>query len=219
MYSMNVTNIKGQIKKTFLKGAKKFLSPELREEFGVDQTTYADKGSSYDDTLNSFWDPVQTNNLTKRDTRKIAFWGIFAIVTLSIMLMALFFVLISPAQQHSKIDENTTLVVNGENVENKIIEHNEEDLEVEKDPVKVENIKTEDSAEEEDAAIKESPLLKSQDAANVAEYHLQYGDTLETVCTKFYGSYSYEKIQKLKTANNIVNPRSLQIGQKLIIPF
>lgn len=50
-------------------------------------------------------------------------------------------------------------------------------------------------------------------------YTVKTGDTLEGIIIRFYGKYDLSKVQKIKVANKLANPNSLQIGQKLIIPM
>ena len=50
-------------------------------------------------------------------------------------------------------------------------------------------------------------------------YSVQNGDTLESIIIRFYGSYSKKYEKAIKDANNMNNPNSLSIGQKLIIPL
>ncbi len=50
-------------------------------------------------------------------------------------------------------------------------------------------------------------------------YTVQNGDTLESIIIRFYGSYSKKYEKAIKDANNMNNPNSLSIGQKLIIPL
>ena len=50
-------------------------------------------------------------------------------------------------------------------------------------------------------------------------YTVQSGDTVESILVRFYGSYSTEKANLIKSANNLSNLNKLQIGQKLVIPM
>lgn len=50
-------------------------------------------------------------------------------------------------------------------------------------------------------------------------YTVQDGDTLEGIIIRFYGRYDESKISKIKSANKLLNPDSLSIGQKLTIPL
>ena len=50
-------------------------------------------------------------------------------------------------------------------------------------------------------------------------YIIQDGDTLETIALKYYGAASPANIMKIQNFNNIKNPNSIQIGQKIIEPL
>ena len=76
---------------------------------------------------------------------------------------------------------------------------------------------------------KKSSISTKQAAVNVApagtesvlnnmSYTVKNGDTLETIAVKYYGVASQANIQKLQKANNIKNPHSIKLGQKLTIP-
>lgn len=57
------------------------------------------------------------------------------------------------------------------------------------------------------------------DMSKTETYTVQSGDTVESILIRFYGSYSSEKANLVKEANNISNLNKLQIGQKLTIPM
>ena len=50
-------------------------------------------------------------------------------------------------------------------------------------------------------------------------YTVKNGDTLETIAVKYYGVASQSNINKLQKANNIKNPHSIQLGQKITVPI
>src|SRR5574344_322798 len=50
-------------------------------------------------------------------------------------------------------------------------------------------------------------------------YTVKSGDTIASIIIRFYGKYDVSKIEKIKQANKMANPNSVQIGQKLIIPM
>lgn len=50
-------------------------------------------------------------------------------------------------------------------------------------------------------------------------YTVKNGDTLESIIIRFYGKFDPSKVDKIKTANKMANPNSLQIGQTLTIPM
>lgn len=50
-------------------------------------------------------------------------------------------------------------------------------------------------------------------------YSVHSGDTMESIIIRFYGKFDLSKVEKIKQANNLKNPNSLQIGQNLIIPL
>ncbi|MEB3315146.1 MAG: LysM peptidoglycan-binding domain-containing protein [Candidatus Melainabacteria bacterium] len=56
----------------------------------------------------------------------------------------------------------------------------------------------------------------SQTATN--SYTVRRGDSLAIIAQRVYGSSSIANIEKIKKANRIRNPRSIQVGQKLVTP-
>lgn len=50
-------------------------------------------------------------------------------------------------------------------------------------------------------------------------YTVKNGDTLESIVIRFYGKFDLAKVDKIKQANKMANPNSLQIGQNLVIPL
>ena len=50
-------------------------------------------------------------------------------------------------------------------------------------------------------------------------YIIQNGDTLETIALKYYGAATPSNIMNIQNFNNIKNPNSIQIGQKIIVPL
>ena len=69
--------------------------------------------------------------------------------------------------------------------------------------------------------IEAQNLVNKQNSGNQATsstYTVRRGDSLAIIAQKVYGSSSIRNIEKIKKANKIRNPRSLQIGQKLVTP-
>lgn len=64
-----------------------------------------------------------------------------------------------------------------------------------------------------------SSSTENKTASKEEVYSVQNGDTLESIIIRFYGSYNKKYEQAIKDANNMANPNSLSIGQKLIIPL
>ena len=58
----------------------------------------------------------------------------------------------------------------------------------------------------------------SESVLDNMSYTVKSGDTLETIAIKYYGVASQANIQKLQKANNIKNPHSIRLGQKLTVP-
>jgi len=69
------------------------------------------------------------------------------------------------------------------------------------------------------ADINVSPAGGIEGSLNNMTYTIKNGDTLETIAVKYYGVASQSNIAKLQRANNIKNPHSIQIGQKLNVPL
>ena len=67
------------------------------------------------------------------------------------------------------------------------------------------------------AAINVAPA-GSESVLDNMSYTVKSGDTLETIAIKYYGVASQSNIQKLQKANNIKNPHSIRLGQKLTVP-
>ncbi len=53
---------------------------------------------------------------------------------------------------------------------------------------------------------------------SASTYVVRNGDTLEQIARRYYGSGKPSFIQKISRANNMTNPNSLKIGQRLVIP-
>ncbi len=63
-----------------------------------------------------------------------------------------------------------------------------------------------------------APATATSASSGSQTYVVQSGDTLERIARRFYGSGSPTLISKIQRANDMRNPDSLQIGQKLVIP-
>ena len=55
--------------------------------------------------------------------------------------------------------------------------------------------------------------------ADLREYTVQSGDSLESIAIKFYGSFDEAKIKGIQETNSLSNPNAIGIGQKLMIPM
>jgi nucleoid-associated protein YgaU len=97
----------------------------------------------------------------------------------------------------------------------------EEKINVSSDPIA--QIEAERAKELEAAKkIEAQNLLNKQNSANnqtrTNSYTVRRGDSLAIIAQRVYGSSSIANIEKIKKANRIRNPRSLQVGQKLVTP-
>lgn len=54
--------------------------------------------------------------------------------------------------------------------------------------------------------------------SNATSYTVKSGDTLGSIAEKVYGSSAPKYQEKIQRANNMDNPNSLQLDQKLVIP-
>jgi nucleoid-associated protein YgaU len=97
----------------------------------------------------------------------------------------------------------------------------EDKINVSSDPIaKIES----ERAKELEAAkkIEAQNLLNKQNSTNTQTatntYTIRRGDSLAIIAQRVYGSSSVANIEKIKKANKIRNPRSLQVGQKLVTP-
>lgn len=210
--------IKESIKRTLLGTAGGILSPDIQKELGMQETpeqaappvqtnnyqTAHIEAQDLEGQLNSIWNPIESQTLSNQESKKIKYGVITGIVIASIFLLSLLVLLIVPNNKEFNFSEESLVVVDGNEVAGDKEELNVEDIEL--------------GNGIDDDTVKESPLLQSQ-SMSIVEYHISSGDTLETIARKFYGSGSYDNIQKIKVANNIRNSRLLQIGQKLIIPY
>lgn len=62
------------------------------------------------------------------------------------------------------------------------------------------------------------PVVKTS-SARVTRYTAQYGDTLCSICRKFYGDDSPATYEKLAAYNGKPNPNLLMVGEVLQIPI
>ncbi|MFZ4084197.1 MAG: LysM peptidoglycan-binding domain-containing protein [Vampirovibrionia bacterium] len=97
----------------------------------------------------------------------------------------------------------------------------EDKINVSSDPIA--QIEAERAKELEAAKkIEAQNLLNKQNSANnqtrTNSYTVRRGDSLAIIAQRVYGSSSIANIEKIKKANRIRNPRSLQVGQKLVTP-
>lgn len=200
------------LKKTINRGVNKFLSQEVQQELGIQKIPAQDLSVDPND-LSSFWTPVQSNMISNKKKERFSNIVITLIVVMGILLIGALLMLISPNTKSYNPNGETVVVINGENA-SEIAEDKQIDQMTSED-LNIENIKVKpDSAND---IVANSPMLQSD--TTIMEYKVQNGDTIEKIATRFYGHYNYQLIQKIKVANNIANPRSLQIGQKLIIPL
>lgn len=70
--------------------------------------------------------------------------------------------------------------------------------------------------------IEAQNLLSKQNSTNnqttTNSYTVRRGDSLAIIAQRVYGSSSIANIEKIKKANRIRNPRSIQVGQRLVTP-
>jgi nucleoid-associated protein YgaU len=97
----------------------------------------------------------------------------------------------------------------------------EDKINVSSDPIA--QIEAERAKELEAAKkIEAQNLLNKQNSANnqtgTNSYTVRRGDSLAIIAQRVYGSSSIANIEKIKKANRIRNPRSLQVGQRLVTP-
>lgn len=89
---------------------------------------------------------------------------------------------------------------------------------IDNDPIaKIES----ERAKELEAAkkIEAQNLLNSTNSqTRTNSYTVRRGDSLAIIAQRVYGSSSIANIEKIKKANRIRNPRSIQVGQKLVTP-
>ncbi|MDD9898724.1 MAG: LysM peptidoglycan-binding domain-containing protein [Candidatus Melainabacteria bacterium] len=217
------STIKDKIKKGIDRGTDKVLSAKLKDELGLNQPSLAtlqtlSQTSDVDANLNSFFKPVSSTFLSSRDYKRIQNWAVTFIVIVSVALMILFFSLILPNKDYSNALAGSQVIVKGKKINaNKVVESKaDEDVKQPNEELGIENIVLANAPTQELA--RRSPLVNSG-SVTLMEYKIRSGDTLERVASKFYGSSSYENVQKIKTANKIANARLIQIGQNLIIPM
>ncbi len=56
------------------------------------------------------------------------------------------------------------------------------------------------------------------DSSRMTKYIIQDGDTVEKIIIKHYGSYTPQRAENIKKANNLSNLDRISIGQELLIP-
>lgn len=221
---MNLSGIKEKIKKGINSGTDKVLSAKLKDELGLNQPSLETLQTLSQDTdidadLNAFFKPVNSTFLSSRDYKNIQNWALMLIIGVSVILFILFFSLILPHKDYSNAQAGSEVIVKGKNLNNKktkLVEVQAEDEEEPNEELSVENIVL--AAAPTQQLVKRSPLLNSENVT-LMEYKIRSGDTLEKVAYKFYGSSSYNNIQKIKMANKINNARLIQIGQSIIVPM
>lgn len=204
---MNITLIKSNIKKSLVKNAKKMISKEVQQELGLFEKHAEIPHEEVQTDLGTFWSPVKSNMMSQQEAKPIINWTIGIVIALVFILVTVLGFLVMPKSKKVAKVQDTIVVVNGSEV-NKTPE----------EQLGINNIEVSKDDEVEKVASN-SPLLKPQDSGSITEYKVTSGDTLEVIAMKVYGSRTPDKIDKIKVANSIRNPRSLQIGQKLIIPF
>jgi nucleoid-associated protein YgaU len=221
---MKLASIKDKIKKGINRGTSKVIPARLKDELGLTQPSLAtlqtlSQTSDVDANLNSFFTPVSSTFLSSRDYKRIQNWALGIIIVVSLALMILFFSLILPSKDYSNALADSQVIVKGKTIteEKKIIETQETDeIKEPNEELSIENIILASAPTQELA--RQSPLVNGG-SVTLMEYKIRSGDTLERVASKFYGSSSYENIQKIKMANQIANARLIQVGQNLIIPM
>lgn len=214
---IDINSLKKNIKTNLKRRAKKFLSSEVQEELGISKMSTASFDQASADDFNTFWAPVQSNLLSQKRKESLSTWMIGIVAAMILILFILIFTLLSPSKNYQASNGNE-VVVNGK-AKKKIVSEAKADKESsqkEEEAIKVTNIKMERN--DVKSSANQSPLLSSN-SGSIVEYKVRSGDTIERIAVKFYGEFNSEIIKKIKLANKIRNPRSLQIGQKLIIPF
>lgn len=221
---MNLAGIKEKIKQGINSGTDRVLSAKLKDELGFNKPSLEtlhtlSQNSDLDTDLNSFFKPVNSTFLSSRDYKNIQNWALMFIIGVSAILFILFFSLILPHKDYSNAQAGSQVIVKGKNLDNKktrIVETSIEDPEEENEELDVEDIVLASAPTQELA--QKSPLLKSS-TVTLMEHTIRSGDTIENIAVKFYGSSSYNNIEKIKIANRINNARLLQVGRKLTIPL
>lgn len=227
---MNLDLIKSKIKEGINTGADKFLSAKVKDELGINRPSLdtlqtLSQGTDLQGDLNTFFKPVNSTFLSSKDYKNIKTWTITLIAIVSGILLVLFFSLLVPHKDYSNTLAGSQIIVRGMNLkdkekspEEKIISAEVETEAGKREELRVENVAVE-KPEDEDLA-QNSPLLKAKaSTSGTGEHIVKSGDNLEAIANKYYKSVSPEYIQKIKSANNISNSRSLRIGQRLIIPM
>ena len=115
---------------------------------------------------------------------------------------------VTKEESKDKIDENNKKneEQQKEETEDKLQENNKEEI-------------TEEPKEENEEEIKEKAEeeIKDEDTNEIPQvYTVKQGDTLFSICMKFYNSK--EPMEKLKSVNNIVDSMNLEIGQVIKLP-
>jgi len=64
-----------------------------------------------------------------------------------------------------------------------------------------------------------SQTIVAGSGARTEKYEIQNGDSLAKIALRFYGSATPEKIQKIQTENNLINPNQISVGKELNIPL
>jgi nucleoid-associated protein YgaU len=213
---IDISKLKKQVKEGLRRLSDSFLSKEIKAEFAFNNKSLESlsKTSKFiDSDLNSFWKPVESQVLTSKDYKRAQSWTIGIIVFLFLVLLVLFFSLLSPKKKYKHIDKGTVVLVQGEIKEDPRAAEQEQINSEEE--LLVQSLSVEGTDEN---LAKNSPLLQSE-STNIAEYEVKAGDTLEKISYKFYGKSDLGSIEKIKVANKIHNTRFLRIGQKLILPL
>ena len=80
------------------------------------------------------------------------------------------------------------------------------------------NVLKKSSISAKKAAINVAPAGSVDEILSNMTYTIKSGDTLETIAVKYYGVASQANVARLQRANNIKNPHSIQVGQKINVP-
>jgi LysM repeat protein len=200
------------------------------------------------DSQIGFFQPIDSQLLNSKEAQKVKSGSIIIITILIAFLLFLFFKLIVPNDNYLNEREGITVVdgdtvhreIHKDIEKSKVNEIqqmplSESDLKVEDIKVAsprtsqktINKIKTSsdpiaqieaERAKELEAAkkIEAQNLLNKQTRTNT--YTVRRGDSLAIIAQRVYGSSSIANIEKIKKANKIRNPRSLQVGQKLVTP-
>lgn len=235
---MNLSSLKAKIKDGLNQGADKFISAKVRDELGLNRPSLEllqSLSDSHEDEshLNTFFKPVNSNFHNAKNYKNIQKWVVGIIVMLTLALVFLFFTMIIPHSNYNNSLGDSQIIVNGKTIKDadassdkafspasKVRESDVNDRVVSEE-IAVENVKLSDPVIEKTQTIKKETenFKKTAKAPSSSQHIVRSGDTLEAIAKQYYGSSSYQNIDKIKRANQIRNSRLINVGQKLVIPI